>query len=89
MKHDFNRGPNDARKDSNGKACYGYMDYKKDTNFWSKCSVEFLTRQNKHCLKELTGTPPVTTGNGYQLFGKAKGELRFLTSTAYQLNIYH
>ena len=70
MSHDFINGPNDARKDRNGKACYGYMDYKKDTNFWSKCSVEFLTSQNKRCMKELRNpvvTPPTQTGNNKQL----------------------
>ena len=26
-----------------GKECYGYMDYKDDTNYWSHCSVKDLT----------------------------------------------
>ena len=28
------------------------MDYNYNTNYWSTCNVEYLTRQNKQCLKE-------------------------------------
>ena len=45
MRHDF------GRKDSRGKNCYGYMDYKDSTNYWSKCSVEDFTKTKKSCLK--------------------------------------
>ena len=31
------------------------MDYNQNTNYWSTCNVEYLTRQNKKCLKELGG----------------------------------
>jgi len=44
MRHDF------GRKDSRGKNCYGYMDYKDSTNYWSKCSVEDFTKVKKSCL---------------------------------------
>ena len=44
MRHDF------GRKDSRGKNCYGYMDYKDSTNYWSKCSVEDFTKTKKSCL---------------------------------------
>ena len=60
MHHDFKRSPSDVRRDRSGKACYGYMDYKQDTNYWSKCSVEFLTNQNKSCLKKLGGGTVIT-----------------------------
>ena len=45
MKHDH------GRSDSRGKACYGYMDYKDDTNYWSTCSVEDFTKQDRKCLE--------------------------------------
>ena len=67
MHHDFHRSPSDVRRDKSGKACYGYMDYKQDTNYWSTCSVEFLTGQNKSCLKKIGGgttQDPVTTRPG-------------------------
>ena len=67
MHHDFKRSPSDVRRDRSGKACYGYMDYKQDTNYWSTCSVEFLTGQNKSCLKKIGGgttQDPVTTRPG-------------------------
>ena len=44
MRHDF------GRKDSRGKNCYGYMDYKDSTNYWSRCSVEDFTKVRKSCL---------------------------------------
>jgi len=64
MSHDF------GRKDSRGKSCYGYMDYKDDTNYWSKCSVEDFTKVKKSCLNaadddgggEVTTTRPGTPG---------------------------
>merc|ERR1719361_2092493 len=57
MRHDF------GRKDSRGKSCYGYMDYKDDTNYWSRCSVEDFTKTKKSCLSLLGGTvdPDPTT----------------------------
>ena len=59
MQHDFiGRNPSNVRRDRSGKACYGYMDYKRDTNFWSTCSVEYLTRQNKSCLKKIGSDDP-------------------------------
>ena len=48
MRHDF------GRTDSRGKSCYGYMDYKDDTNYWSKCSVEDFTKTKKSCLGAAT-----------------------------------
>ena len=33
------RGP----RELDGKECFGYMDYKDDTNYWSHCSVSDLT----------------------------------------------
>merc|ERR1712038_1800746 len=44
MRNDF------GRKDSRGKNCYGYMDYKDDTNYWSRCNVEDFTKTRKDCL---------------------------------------
>ena len=43
-----------------GKECFGYMDYKDDTNYWSACSVADLTayinkQQNGFCLEQLNG----------------------------------
>ena len=55
MSHDFNR------KDSRGKNCYGYMDYKDDTNYWSRCSVEDFTKVNKRCIPLLQGGEGGTT----------------------------
>ena len=54
MQHDF-IGSNTAnvRRDRNGRPCYGYMDYNGNTNYWSTCNVEYLTRQNKNCLRKL------------------------------------
>lgn len=54
MHHDFDQSRN-VRRDRNGKKCYGYMDYDPKTNFWSTCNVEYLTRQNKSCLKKING----------------------------------
>ena len=48
MRHDFDR------TDSRGKSCYGYMDYKDDTNYWSRCSVEDFTKTKKSCLAAAT-----------------------------------
>lgn len=45
MRHDF------KRTDSKGNNCYGYMDYKDDTNYWSTCSVEDFMDTQKDCLK--------------------------------------
>ena len=56
MHHDFiGSNTRNVRRDRNGRPCYGYMDYRQDTNYWSTCNVEYLTRQNKNCLKELGG----------------------------------
>ena len=49
MSHDFKNGG--VRRDSQGRNCYGYMDYKDDTNYWSTCSVEDFMKTNKDCLK--------------------------------------
>lgn len=43
-----------------GVECYGYMDYKDDTNYWSACSVADLTlyinkQENGFCLESLNG----------------------------------
>merc|ERR1712179_599797 len=54
MRHDF------GRTDSRGKKCYGYMDYKDDTNYWSRCSVEDFTKTKKSCLAGGTGGGGVT-----------------------------
>ena len=52
MQHDFiGSNTNNVRRDRNGRPCYGYMDYKSGTNYWSTCSVEYLTRLNKNCLR--------------------------------------
>ena len=48
MQHDIDR------KYSDGTNCYGYMDYKDDTNYWSKCSVQDFTEQRKSCLSKAT-----------------------------------
>ena len=50
MRHDFNR------EDSRGKNCYGYMDYKDSTNYWSTCSVEDFTKTKKSCLSACDST---------------------------------
>ena len=55
MEHDFYDHNRSVRRDRNGKKCYGYMDYDPKTNSWSTCNVEYLTRQNKSCLKKITG----------------------------------
>ena len=46
-------------KQVNGKDCYGYMDYKDDTQGWSECSVkdftDYINRQESFCLPPLNG----------------------------------
>ena len=44
------------RYDSNGIKCYGYMDYTDHTNYWSTCTVEDLTKQDKRCLTPQSGS---------------------------------
>ena len=44
----------------NGVECFGYMDYKDDTNYWSACSVADLTlyinkQANGFCLPLING----------------------------------
>jgi hypothetical protein len=44
----------------NGDECYGYMDYKDNTNYWSACSVADLTlyinkQADGFCLETLVG----------------------------------
>ena len=59
MPHDFHGSDkNNARTDKRGNKCYGYMDYFPNTNFWSSCNVEFLTAQDKSCLKKIGKQPP-------------------------------
>ena len=53
MLHDFIGNKNNARTDKRGNKCYGYMDYFPNTNYWSSCNVEFLTEQDKSCLKKI------------------------------------
>ena len=62
MGHNFGMRHDQGRRDSRGKACYGYMDYKDDTNNWSRCSVEDFTKQNKRCLKVCNNR--ICVGNG-------------------------
>ena len=50
MGHNLGMLHDQGRKDSRGKSCYGYMDYKDDTNYWSTCSVEDFTKTKKSCL---------------------------------------
>ena len=42
-----------------GVDCFGYMDYKDDTNYWSPCSVSdfssYMNRQSNFCLEPLSG----------------------------------
>ena len=42
-----------------GVDCFGYMDYKDDTNYWSPCSVSdfssYINRQSNFCLEPLNG----------------------------------
>ena len=45
-----------------GKDCYGYMDYDAQTNHWSHCNVNDLTKTNKNCLPTL-GDDDVDDGN--------------------------
>ena len=65
MKHDH------GRSDSRGKACYGYMDYKDDTNYWSTCSVEDFTMQDRTCLQVCRdrNCSPTSTAGKKQKFG--------------------
>lgn len=56
MHHDFDNSNRQPRRGTNGKACYGYMDYKESTNFWSQCSVDDFTGTEKGCLQKLGTT---------------------------------
>merc|ERR1719184_478083 len=51
----------------NGVECYGYMDYKDDTNYWSPCSVSDLTayinRQQEFCLDPIKSVPSLVCKN--------------------------
>ena len=47
-----------------GVECYGYMDYKDDTNLWSRCSVEDFTKTKKSCLKICNGRDCQATSTG-------------------------
>jgi len=44
-----------------GKECFGYMDYKDDTNYWSACSVSdftaYINQQQQFCLPLLKPAP--------------------------------
>ena len=70
MSHDCKDGRNGARnlcaywdkknyvgpRVLNGKECYGYMDYKDDTNYWSHCTVSDFTtylNANNFCLRTI------------------------------------
>ena len=43
-----------------GVDCYGYMDYKDETNYWSACSVsdftEYINSLDSFCLAPLGGS---------------------------------
>ena len=55
MHHDFLQKGNRKiyKKDRRGNTCYGYMDYKDGTNYWSTCSVNDFARAKKGCLTEI------------------------------------
>lgn len=48
-----------------GVKCFGYMDYKDDTNKWSPCSVadftSYINRQQNFCLPPLVPSDPTAT----------------------------
>lgn len=51
-------------RDHDGKDCYGYMDYRDDTDEWSECSVNdfasYVNRQSNFCLQKIK---PSSTDN--------------------------
>ena len=89
MHHDFiGSNTRNVRRDRNGRSCYGYMDYRQDTNYWSTCNVEYLTRQNKNCLKKLGGgdnNPDKPSGKFSCKKDNSPIKLRYLNNHRYNL----
>ena len=57
MSHDFIGSTSNVRKDKDGNDCYGYMDYRlSSTHYWSTCSVQDISQQDKSCLKQSMDT---------------------------------
>ena len=55
MNHDFQHIEGTPPRTSvDGTPCHGYMDYTDWTNYWSKCSVEDLTKVDKGCIEPLS-----------------------------------
>jgi hypothetical protein len=74
MGHNLGMSHDIDRKHSDGTNCYGYMDYKDDTNFWSKCSVQNLTEVKKSCLSQADSGGGDEDSGG----GRRDGEIRIL-----------
>ena len=55
-------------RDHDGKDCYGYMDYRDDTDEWSECSVSdfsaYVNRQTKFCLESIDPSSDHLEGQG-------------------------
>lgn len=56
-------------RDHNGKDCYGYMDYRDDTDEWSECSVNdfasYVNRQSNFCLQKIEPSSTDISDKGF------------------------
>jgi len=71
---DYSKGYKGPRTGSDGRQCYGYMDYIPSTNGWSTCSKSdfrtYVNKQRNYCLQPINQgnacNPVDTLPNGYQ-----------------------
>ena len=56
-------------RDHDGKDCFGYMDYRHDTDEWSQCSVsdfaEYANRQSNFCLEKIKPSSTDVSDKGF------------------------